>query len=400
LIYVNSVQTADIGDEAHRNTIRRRFGKLFRRLRTLGKVLVSPKSRVLDKNRPQYAPPSTQGDVRVGPLLIIPSLLREHNIDPSLVLGQVGLDVRIFEDPENRVSFDALGRLLETCVKVTGCPHFGLRIGQQFNIGSLGVLGQLMCNCPSVRDALRLAALHLELHDRGAVSVTLDLGSGKTALGYSLFERNTAAAAQILDGAIAMQYLLLRGLCGRAWKPLSIHLSHRRPTEVAPFKNFFRAPIEFDVPTSCILFESRWLDHPIDGADPAAFAAIKNAIESTQPQQVLPFIAQVRKALLAMMLTGSASAANLAQLFNMQERTLRRRLDEERATVRSLVSEVRRELAYRLLRDTNLSASEIAAALRYSDVSVFARAFRSWSDMNSREWRAKYTGVRSDSLPK
>jgi AraC-like DNA-binding protein len=114
----------------------------------------------------------------------------------------------------------------------------------------------------------------------------------------------------------------------------------------------------------------------------------------------MPFIAQVRKALLAMILTDSASAANLAQLFNMQERTLRRRLDEERATVRSLVSEVRRELAYRLLRDTNLSTSEIAAALRYSDVSVFARAFRSWSDMNSREWRAKYTGVRSDSLPK
>jgi len=173
----------------------------------------------------------------------------------------------------------------------------------------------------------------------------------------------------------------------------------RRPTEVAPFQNFFRVPIEFDVPTSCILFESRWLDHPIECADPAAFAVIIKAIESIQPQQAMPFIAQTRKALFALMLTGSASAINLAQLFNMQERTLRRRLDEERVTVRSLVSEVRRELAYRLLRETNLPVSDIAAALRYSNVSVFARAFRSWSNMNSREWRAKYAAATFESLP-
>ena len=360
---------------------------------------MSPTACVVNKNRPGCAPPSAPSDVRVGPLLVIPSLLREYNLDPSLVLAQVGLDARIFEDPENRVSFEALGRLLETCVNVTSCPHFGLRIGQQFNIGSLGVLGELMRNCPSLGDALRLAALHLELHDRGAVSVTLELGSGKTALGYSLFEGKTVAAAQILDGAIAMQYLLLRGLCGRGWKPLSIQLSHRRPTEVAPFQNFFHAPIEFDVPISCILFESRWLDHPIDGADPAAFAAIKKAVESKQPQQAMPFIAQARKALFSLMLTGSASAINLARLFNMQERTLRRRLDEERVTVRSLVSEVRRELAYRLLRDTSLPVSDIAATLHYSNVSVFARAFRSWSNMNSREWRAKHAAASFKSLP-
>jgi AraC-like DNA-binding protein len=315
------------------------------------------------------------------------------------VLAQVGIDIEMFEDAENRVSFDALGKLLETCVTLTRCPHFGLLLGQQFNIGSLGVLGELMRHSPSLRDALRLAALHLELHDRGAISITLDRGSAKTALGYSLFEGKTAAAAQILDGAIAMQFLLLRGLCGAGWKPVSIQLSHTRPTEIAAFRNFFHAPIEFDSPISCILFESRWLDHAIDGADPASFAAITKAIESRQ-HQVMPFIVQVRKALFAMMLTGSASATNLARLFDMQERTLRRRLDNEHVTVRGLVSGVRRDLAYRLLRETHLPVSEIAAALHYSDVSVFARAFRSWSDMSSREWRAKYTGIRSDSLPK
>jgi len=328
----------------------------------------------------------------VGPLLSIPSLLQEHELDPSLVLAQVGLDVRLFDDAENRVSFGDLGRLLDTCVKLTRCPHFGLLIGQRFKMRSLGILGELMRNCPSLRDALRLAALHLELHDRGAVSLTLDIGAGKAALGYALFEGKTPAAAQILDGAIAIQYLLLRELCGRSWKPLLVQFSHSPPTELAQFRKHFRAPIEFDAPISSIVFKARWLDHPIEGADRALFAAISKDIESIQPQ-LMPFIAQARRALYAMIFTGSASSTNLARLFNMNERTLRRRLGEEHVTVRGLVGEARRELAQHLLRDTSLSMSEIAAALRYSNESVFARAFRGWSHMNPRKWRAKSTSA-------
>jgi len=47
--------------------------------------------------------------------------------------------------------------------------------------------------------------------------------------------------------------------------------------------------------------------------------------------------------------------------------------------VRDLVSEVRRELAQHLLRDTDLSVTEVAHILSYSDSTVFARAFRRFS---------------------
>jgi AraC-like DNA-binding protein len=338
--------------------------------------------------------PEAFGSVRVGPLLSIPSILEEHGLDPSRVLAQVGLDARLFDNPENRVSFAALGRLLETCVELTRCRHFGLLIGQRFKLDSLGVLGELMSNCPTVRDALRLAALYLDLHDRGAVSLTLDLGEGKSALGYSLFEVKSPAAEQILDGAIAMQYLLLRDLCGPAWRPVLVQLSHSRPTNIGPLQKHFRADLEFDVHISGIVFESHWLDHRIEGADPAALAAITKAIESGRPQQAMPFLAQVRRALHAMMFTGSVSSANLARLFDLNERTLRRRLAEEGVTVRGLTNEARRELAHRLLRDTDLPVSEVAAVLRYSDVTVFARAFRGWSNMSPREWRGQYRSAR------
>lgn len=345
------------------------------------------------RHRLEHVPANSCRDIRVGPLLSIPSLLKEHELDPALILSQVGLDTCLFDDAENRVSFADLGKLLETCVALSRCPHFGLLIGQRFKWPWLGALGGLMHNCPTVRDALRLASLHLEFQDRGAVSLTLDLGGGKAALAYSLLEGKTPAIAQILDGAIAMQYLMLQELCGPTWKPVLIQLSHSPPADTAPFRKHFHAPMEFNAPISAIVFESRWLDHCIEGADSRSFANIRKTFALAQPHEGTAFTTQARRALVGMIFTDSASVANLARVFNMNERTLRRRLDEERETVRRLLNEARCELAHHLLRGTNLPVTEIAAALRYSDLSVFARAFRGWSHMNPREWRAKFTSA-------
>jgi len=347
-----------------------------------------------DQSRPRLGQVDPLGDVRVGPLMPIPALLTEHGVDPAALLERAGLDPDLFDDPENRVSFAALGELLEACVEVTGCPHFGLLIGKRFRMDALGALGQLLRNAATVRDALRMAALHLQIHDRGAVSLSVDFGDGQTALGYALFAGQTPAAEQILDGAIAMQYLLLRDLCGRSWTPRMIRLSHSRPAKPAPLRQFFGAPVEFDAPLSAFVFESRWLDHPIDGADPEAFAAITRAIEAVPSPPMSSFAGQVRRSLQAMIFAGAASTANIARLFDLHERTLRRRLREEGATVRGLVSEVRRELAHHLLRDTGLPITEVAAILRYSDVTVFSRAFRGWSKASPHEWRARQRPAR------
>ena len=334
------------------------------------------------------ASPSAVGDVRVGPLLMIPALLAERGFDAASVLRKVGLDHWLLDDSENRVSFDALGRLIEECVELTGCPHFGLLIGERFDIVSLGMLGELMLHSPTVRDALRVATQHLEIHDRGSVALALDLGSSRAALGYSLFAGRIPAAEQILDGAIAMQVRLLRRLCGPSFKPLVVQLSHGRPRRIDPLRRCLGANLEFDAKLSSIVFDSQWLDHRIAGADPAKYAALIQTVESRKPHKAGSFVWQVRRAIYALTLSAAPSAAQIASVFDLRARTLRRRLREGGATVRGLVNDVRRELAEHLLLDTGLTVTEIAETLAYSDPTVFARAFRRWTKKNPHEWRA------------
>ena len=326
-------------------------------------------------------------EVRVGPIQPLADLMREHGLKPEEILPGVGLPATILDDPENWISFADLSNLLQACSMLSGCPNCGLLIGTRFRVDSLGLLGQLMRNSPTLRDALRLAALHLNLQDRGAVSMTLDLGDKRTALGYALFDGTLAASEQILDGAIAMQFLLLRELCGPTWRPAVVQISHQRPVDFAALEAFFGSRLKFNSHVSANVFDSRWLDRPIIGADAGTYAALVAEVARHEAANATSFTEQVRRSIYAMTITGSANESSVARLFGMNERTVRRRLEDDGTTLRELLATVRREWSCHLLSDTDLSVSEIAWILGYSDSTVFARAFRSWTKKSPTEWR-------------
>ena len=79
-----------------------------------------------------------------------------------------------------------MGRLLKWFAARTGCPHFGLLIGQQGGVSTLGLIGLLAQYSANVGLALRSLILHLHLHNRGAVP-TLSVGQGVAVLGYALY---------------------------------------------------------------------------------------------------------------------------------------------------------------------------------------------------------------------
>ena len=333
------------------------------------------------------------GEVRIGPVLPLQGILREHGVDLSDVLLKLGIDPQLFDNPDNWLALRQLGRLLEECATLTKCRHIGLLLAQRFTVDSLGILGRLLRNAPTLRDALRIGSVHLTANDRGAISLTLNLGDELSALGYALFEGALPTADYILDGAMGIQFLLLRELAGPEWRPKVVQLSHKQPRDIAPFRQHFGDNLEFNARVSAIVFESRWLDQPIPGADPMAYGTVLAEIGSHETSRVVSFVDEVRRGIYSMSLTGTASASSLARLFNLHERTLRRRLSEEGATFRELHSEVRSELAQHLLCDTDLPVSEVAWFLGYSDPTVFARAFRGWSDTSPSDWRTQRARV-------
>lgn len=103
-------------------------------------------------------------------------------------------------------------------------------------------------------------------------------------------------------------------------------------------------------------------------------------------------VANVRKVLRTELLRERCSASAVARLFAMHRRTLSRHLSGRGLTIRQVANEVRFEIACGLLENTEMALSQIAAVLRYSELSAFSRAFRRWCGQTPTEWRANCPG--------
>ena len=335
------------------------------------------------------APASPPRDLRAGPVMPVPALLREFGLDPAPFLTRAGIGIDVLDHPDNRVPFAAVGRLLHECVRGTGCAHFGLLTGHRFDGATLGALGTLLRHCESFGAALRCLVMYLHLNDRGGVPVLLNLGPTRVMLGYAIYQPDMPGKAQFDDATIAITFNLLRQLCGAHWKPIEVMFAHRAPADAGPYRQLFGPNVRFDAELSAVTFAAHWLDRPMAGADPAVRETLKTAFRQASARDTDALEERVRRALHSLAYeAGPASAPAVARLFSLHERQLRRRLTLEGTSFRHLAHEARREVAKHLLRDTHLPLSDIAAALHYADATALSRAFRQWTGVTPGTWRA------------
>jgi len=329
------------------------------------------------------------GTLRIGPLIPIPRLLREMAVDPADVMREAGIDPALFEDPENTISFATMGRLFSLCVARSGCPHFGLLVGRQGGISSLGIVGLLSQHLPDVRTALRNIILHLHLHDRGAVP-TLEVQNETAMLGYTIYQKNVVSTDQIYDGAMAIAFNLMKTLCGPRWLPSEVLLCHAEPADREPYRALFKVPPRFDAERTALVFPATWLDQPMHGVNPQLRRILEAEVEALKILSDGDFVSQLRRILQSLIVAGCPSVDQTALLLAMHRRTLNRRLNALGITFKQLLDETRFEIAQQLLRDTRMPVVDIAVTLNYTGASAFTRAFRRWSGASPAAWRAVF----------
>ncbi|MFZ1899716.1 MAG: AraC family transcriptional regulator [Azonexus sp.] len=329
------------------------------------------------------------GCVRVQPIMHIARTISELGADPGQVFTDTGILAELFDSPENAISFQALGTLIENCVAATGCPHFGLLLGAGAAGNPLGMLGEVMQECADVGTAIAYAQQNLHLHDRGAMATRFV--DGKVAsLGYILFDAQGTAVDQIYDGAMAIAMGLMRTLCGPKWKPAAVLLPHRRPHDAAPFRKVFGCMPHFNAEQAALLFPVGDLERRIAGADPGRYALLAERLRTIARQQDLKFTEQVRRVVRGLAAVRKCSLDAVAAQFSMNRRRMNRMLEREGMTYHQITQKVLRSFAERLMLDTDMTLGRISAVLDYSDASAFTRAFRNWHGCSPREWRHRH----------
>jgi AraC-like DNA-binding protein len=81
-----------------------------------------------------------------------------------------------------------------------------------------------------------------------------------------------------------------------------------------------------------------------------------------------------------------------AVALNQSTRTLGRRLMDEGTTFHQIKDALRRDVAVQMLAKTRKSVDTISAAIGFSNITVFHRAFKTWTGGTPRSYRRNQLG--------
>jgi AraC-like DNA-binding protein len=307
------------------------------------------------------------------------------------LLEAAGLVRHTVEDPDARIPAPAVLALWDALRRRSGDAALQLAAPLVLPFGAYRVIDYMVDASATVGEAVgrfvrffRLIAdeMRLTIEGDGAVwSLELSLADG------------SAVPAMYVDYVFAALVGRMRMKPRRHLKVWLVELRHDTPSDAAPYTACFRAPVHFGAGADRLCFDAAEWDSPMDNADAALARLLEEhaqMLATSLPEGSDGFVAAVRNAYIAS-LPDDARVEVVARRLYVSGRTLQRKLVASGTTFRAVCDASRRGLGEAYLANPQVSLSEVAFLLGFSDQTSFNRAFRRWTGISPGMWRNSAT---------
>ncbi|WP_281975048.1 AraC family transcriptional regulator [Halobacillus litoralis] len=123
---------------------------------------------------------------------------------------------------------------------------------------------------------------------------------------------------------------------------------------------------------------------------------LDQSVDDQQPSHSI--IGRVKWIMKRSLVGGRSNIQTVAAELGMSNRTLQRRLHNEKTSFKNLLTQVRQELAREYLADPSLDIREVAFLIGYEDQNSFYRAFKLWEGDTPSNWRTEHSRCKFDKL--
>lgn len=331
-------------------------------------------------------PPSSY---RVQGLFVphIEAFVVKHGGDVDGLYAAGGIRQQTFLAHEETLSEDQFYALVRYAEEACDTPAFGLAIGQQFNLGSFGLLSRALMSCATLREFANMLERYSVL-----VLPMVRFSTHETPEHFILEENTFSKYPElnrfIFEATISFANKVTQLLLGRTVVVDKVMCRFDAPESGSLLRSSVNAKLSFGADQNRIFIQRAFVDLPLVTANPTDARATKEEcekalIKSLQTQTLVDTVlGQLRY-----YLDASPSSADIASNLNMTDRTFRRKLALEGSSYRELLQCVRREMAVYYLEQTHLQVSQISEKLGYAETSNFRAAFKQWTGESPRQWR-------------
>lgn len=263
----------------------------------------------------------------------------------------------------------------------------GLEIAQLSKPAHVGVLGYLGAACETLGEAFsRFDHYHRLAYDGNDMQIAMDAGQIEISWGTAL-----GKPGQLVDEtAIGLFVHQVRQLISPSTATLTrVRFVNPKPRNTIIYQQFFGCPVEFNATRTAVVFPLELLNLRLHNADFMLKRLLQSQADSLLTSLPSPnqFSLNLQQHIVNAVQAGNASIETIAEKMGMSVRGLQRELKTQGESFQQILADVREQLAKEYLRDQNLSLTDIALLLGYSEQSAFQRAFKQWTEQTPLQWR-------------
>ena len=314
-------------------------------------------------------------------------------IDSTQALQVAGFESQFVSDQESRIAVGKFDKLLEYCNQQNGREDFSILVAQYFHPGVFHALSYAMMTSSTLKDAMVCLSQYkrvvsntcrLDMVEEGP-DLVFDLhvfdyhDTNRKVLSRSVNETFLATMVQFSREVLNSELILKK-----------VKFCYPKPDcDIQYLLDFFQCDVEYNAPTSVLVFDSYQASRPLLGGNPEISQAHEKLLND--------LIGRVNKDDLAHAIVnriyetlpkGAPSQVDIANDLNLSLRNLQRKLNAQGTSYKDILESTRKKLTLDYLDQKHLSLSEISYLVGFSNTSNFNRAFKRWTNKSPGEYRA------------
>jgi len=339
------------------------------------------------------SPPLAEATVSAGFVRALADFAVSRGAARPALLAASDVDPEILDDQDNRLPFARYVALMAAAKAQTGDPALALHFGEAVEVTQFSIAGLIAEASATMTEAFtqlnRYVRLIVEvdgLADGDRFQIRFERGGAWVVD----TRRDPGAFPELTENAFAH---LVCGTRKFGTTPLvtAVEVTHPDPGYRGEYERILGAPVAFDAAWNAMRVDPDWATHQDARLPRYAFGVLSQRGDALLAELEASKTARgrVERLLMPMLHTGDASADAVAAGLGVSRQTLWRRLRAEGVTFEAVLDALRHRLAVDYLTARKVSVNETAYLVGFSEPAAFSHAFKRWTGMSPRAWRAK-----------
>ena len=301
-------------------------------------------------------------------------------LDVDDMLSQANLSAKDFAQSDDRISHAQLCLLWQAIAEQTGDETIGLRLAACAQPETFDVVNYVLECSPNLGEALARLGRYIRLIHEASV-VTLEVEGSMARLAHAVVGVSPPFPAVGYQWVMANVIRGIRRITGTAFLPYRIGFQQAQLADFADYYLFLQTTVQFLQPANELYFDASLLQQSLLRSNTGLVTVLDRY--ATELLAKLPpndsVVNQVQRELQLLSQGGDPKLDTIAQTLQLSPRTLQRKLKEAGTSYQALLDQTRCGIAIYYLQQQQVTASDLAFLLGFSETSAFRRAFKRWT---------------------